>query len=120
VAYHRPIVLPARRAENGTTGTVVAVNLERGTLTVETNEASRRHIEMEASCAPLELAGEQRHRQGDGWLSGRNASRGPPAPGQGRPNPLIAADRVRRARGIRRYRAPSSRTQRAHIDCYVG
>ena len=45
-----------RRVENGTAATVQSVDEERGTLTVETTEASRRQIELHAEDAPLELS----------------------------------------------------------------
>ena len=44
-----------RRIENGTAATVQSVDPEHGTLTVETAEASRRHVELRAEDAPLEL-----------------------------------------------------------------
>jgi conjugative relaxase-like TrwC/TraI family protein len=45
-----------RRIENGTAATVQSVDPERGTLTVETAEASRRQVELRAGDVPLELS----------------------------------------------------------------
>ena len=52
-AAYRPHTGP--RIENGTTATVQSVDPERGILTVETAEPSRRQVELRAHDAPLEL-----------------------------------------------------------------
>jgi hypothetical protein len=52
-AAYRPIV--GHRIENGTAATVQSVDPERGTLTVETAEATHRQVELRAGDAPLEL-----------------------------------------------------------------